>query len=492
MAPMHRFAGCGFVFAVAALWPAASRAIDTCGARSADAASATAQHLLDTLIATNGVPGMGASVYRGGELVWTGCAGWRDVAARVPVRRDTVFRLASVSKVVTAVAAARLSERGLLDLDAPVADLLPWLRNDWPALSVRQLAAHTAGLPHYESVDDDRGNRRYVTSRDAVALFSGRTLVSRPGEAYHYSSWGYTLIGAVIEARSGRSFVDYVRGEITSGLNVRADSDGRGPDVSKLYAIGDGVPRELPPHDFSYTWPGGGLAATPEALVRFAARLLSGAIVSRSTRESMLQPAALADGTPVAEDDYRVALGWRVSTDRDGARIAHHAGATGGARSALVVWPDENAAASVLSNASWVSSITTTATVLAAPFRSRPPLPEKACPLETQRYRGLLGAQSIDGESTFRIEDGRCVGALTAASAVERHFASATAWPNRRLTVVALDADGRLDRAALVTPFGLYELRADDAGWSAPLGATSSLRLTFVRASPTAISAPAR
>ncbi|MBL8300646.1 MAG: beta-lactamase family protein [Rhodanobacteraceae bacterium] len=477
-----RFSHRGVVCLAAILFAAASssRAADTCAAAAtSDPAAATAQLLLDALIAINGVPGMGAAVYHEGKVAWTGCAGLRDIAAHKPVRRDTVFRLASVSKAVTAVAVARLSEQGKLDLDAPVKTMLPWLVNDWPAISVRQLAAHLSGLPHYQAGDENRGKVHYETSRAAAAVFSNRALLSAPGTAYSYSSWGYTLMGAVIEARSGQHFLDYLRSEVTTDLPIGADPDGRRTDASRLYTMDAGTARELPPHDFSYTWPGGGLAATPEALVRFGARVLDGSIVAPSTWQSMLQPTLLTSGVAAAESDYRVALGWRVAQDADGARIAHHAGVTEGARSALLLWPEQGTVAAVLSNASWVSSIVTTAAVLAAPFRPRPGLTKAECPRDSRRYRGKLGEQTLGGEVTFRLEAGRCVGTLLPDTALEKHFASATAWPAHRLDIIALDVDGRLDRAALVTPFGLYELRADTSdGWSAMLG-TRPLQLKF-------------
>lgn len=104
---------------------APSKAADTCDAPATDEAAATAQRILQALIDTNAVPGMGAAVWRNGRVVWTGCAGLRDVEARKPVRRDTVFRLASVSKIIAATAVAKLAEEGRLDIDAPVGGYCP-------------------------------------------------------------------------------------------------------------------------------------------------------------------------------------------------------------------------------------------------------------------------------------------------------------------------------------------------------------------------------
>ena len=456
-------------------------AADTCSATSSDAASTTSQRLLQALVDTNGVPGMGAAVWRDGRVAWTGCVGWRDVEARAPVQSDTVFRLASVSKVIAATAAAKLAEEGKLDIDMPVGDTLPWLPHGWSQVTVRQLAAHISGAPHYAGNDlQVLGRVRYPTARDAVGLFTSRALLSAPGAAYHYSSWGYTLLGAVIEARSGEHFLDYVRRHVTRGLTIHADGDAPATQASLLYDIEQGEARRVQHTDMSYTWPGGGLAATPEALVRFGGRLLGNHIVSAARWQAMQQPTLLADGSPVHERDYDVGFGWRLGRDADGARIAHHAGITPGARSVLVVWPEQDTATSVLSNAMWVSAMEPTAQLLTAPFRPQPDgLVAAACPA-SGRLSGTLKSERFHVPASFRIEHGRCVGELIADEPLRTFFASAYQWPGQRLRVVSLVADGSLSRAALATPFGLYELRATGAQrWSATLNAETTLELAL-------------
>lgn len=98
--------------------------------------------------------------------------------------------------------------------------------------------------------------------------------------------------------------------------------------------------------------------------------------------------------------------------------------------------------------------------------------------MRSPRYSGRLGQQPVGGLATFRLEHGRCVGELVADGALDKHFAAATAWPGHKLHVIALEADGSLARAALVTPFGLYDLRAEGPGrWSAALTADTRFEL---------------
>lgn len=428
------------------------------------APSDIADVMLAALREANGVPGMGAAVVRDGELLWAGSAGLRDVEAGLPVDRDTVFRLASVSKLVTATAAATLREDGRLDVDAPVQSVLPWLQARWAPLTSRQLAAHVAGLPHYQEIDADRGGIAYAGVREAVGIFKDRPLLSPPGTAYAYSSWGYTLLSAVVEQRAGMPFLEYVAREVTPGLAITPDRPATpGGAVSRMYGFTDGGIAPIPAHDFSYSWGGGGLAATPEAIARFGSRVMAGEVVSKATFDWMLQPARLADGRVVADRDAEVGFGWRTSRDADGERIAHHAGVTDGARSALVLWPRHRLSASVLSNTLWVSSIEQTAAMLAAPFRARPPAtPTRPCPVDAVRYEGRYAGTPITGRARFAQDGGLCRGRLELEPGPLRDWLNG--FPQRDATsleVIVLQP-AALDRAALVTPIGLHDLRAVD------------------------------
>lgn len=459
------------------------------GHASLEDATATrlSDRMLAALVETSGVPGMGAAVVRDGRIVWSGSAGWRDLEHKLPVDAQTAFRLASVSKLLTATAAAKLSEQGRLDVDAPVQAALPWLDAGWPALSARQLASHSSGLPHYQPADDDRGATRYATVRDAVAVFSGRALLAPPGTAYEYSSWGYTLLSAVVEARAGRPFLDYLRDEVTPGLAIRADAtDTNDATMSKAYAFVDGAVRPAPPHDFSYTWGGGGLAATPGALAQFGARLMAGEVVSPRTLDWMRQPTRLANGETIRERDYQVGFGWRVGTDADGAPIAHHAGVAIGARSALVLWPERRLGVSVLSNAEWVASIEQTAMMLAAPFQAEtsqaPPaaLPRRDCPRTAARYAGSFDGKPVTGTARFALVGGVCSGRLQVDNALGAWLNGFEQKDARSLELIGLDRDGGLSRAALVTPIGLYDLRAQaDGRWQAAMGGRRALAIAF-------------
>lgn len=428
---------------------------------------AVSQRLLDDLQEVSGVPGMGAAIWFDSGIGWTGSSGMRDLDRRLPVTPDTVFRLASVSKLLAATAAAKLHEQGKLDVDAPVATILPWLNNGWAPITARQLAAHTSGIDHYN--DQDRATLsplHYPTSRDAVGIFAQRPLLAPPGQAYRYSSWGYTLLGALIEQSSGMLFPDYVMREVTPGLAVMRDAtDGPNPNASVAYEFVDRRPVRARPIDFSYTWSGGGMAATPTALATFGGRFLAGRIVARETIEWMLRPASLNDGRPVEDDGYQVGFGWRLSPDEDGAATVHHAGVSPGVRSALVGWRGDGMAVALLSNALWTAAIDRSARMIAAPHRPRPAgLTARACPLRATRYAGTFNGSAVVGSAAFAVEDGLCVGTLQSSGALQAWLSGGAQKAAGALKLVGIDGAGGLARAGLVTPFGIYDLRARPNG----------------------------
>lgn len=444
-----------------------------------------AQAMLDAQREINGVPGLSASVWHDGSLIWSGTSGYRDLERKLPVSRDTWFRFASVSKVLTTTALAQLAEQGKINLDGAITAQAPGLAEQWQPITPRQLAAHISGLPHYRDGDERLGERIYATGRDAVAIFAGRKLLCDPGERYSYSSWGYTLLGALIEAKTGRFFPDYISRVTVPGLAIGQDGTGRLPQASKAYVRRDEAFVEAPAMSMSYTWGGGGLGGTADALAEFGGRLLDGKILRPATREAMFVPAVLADGKPVSERNYRVGLGWRIGEDHDGAPIVHHSGINVGARSALVLWRQERTAVSLLSNAEWVARMENTAVMLAAPFRPAPAgLNAAPCPVGQWRYSGTFGKSAVTGKARFELRQGLCRGQLEQDGALSSYFGTTTLQrTDAPLEVIGLSANGALSRAALITPFGIADLRANatggfETGTSAPFTLSFSLAST--------------
>jgi CubicO group peptidase (beta-lactamase class C family) len=170
-----------------------------------------------------------AGVVLDGELAYASAIGVRDLESNDPVDGDTVFRIASMTKNVTAMAILKLRDEGKLSLDADASTYLPMLRGlvGLPrdsAITVRLLLTHASGLPG----DDFGGGDSFGMSADELARFlkAGVKMSYPPGARYAYSNLGYALLGQIVERVSGRRFRDYVSDEILR-IRVRPDCDRR-------------------------------------------------------------------------------------------------------------------------------------------------------------------------------------------------------------------------------------------------------------------------
>lgn len=435
------------------------------GPKREPAAALVAQALLDAMREASGVPGMGAAVVLQGGLVWQGSSGWRDVVQHRPVDADTRFRLASVSKLFTATALARLAQDGQIDPQAPLSaagEPPPWLPTGWAAITPAQLAAHTAGVPHYELRDAARGRLAFGSARDAAqAHLAGRALLAAPGQHYRYSSWGYTLLSAAIEARSGLGFADYLARHITTGLDIAPDGSHLPADTrsSRSYTLGPAGVQAAAAHDYSYSWGGAGLAATPGALAAWGGRLMQDELLSERWRTWMWSPQQQADGQPVRERGDAVGIGWRLGHDLQGLPLRHHAGASIGARSALLLWPALGLGVSLLSNASWTTAIERNVELLSAPFRPQPAdLVASPCPTDVRILSFDHEGRTHTVPAQFSEVAGLCRATLQLPEALALTFSAAPQVPRRSVQLVALGPG--LSRAALATPLGLLEWRA--------------------------------
>lgn len=162
------------------------------------------------------VPGVSVAVVENGEYEWGSGFGLADMEDNAPASEHTLFRLASISKSLTATAAMQLWERGQLDLDAPVQKYCPsFPPKPWP-ISTRQVMGHLSGIRHYKSGSQDDpevGNTKHFENpiQGGLDFFKNDALLSEPGKQVHYSTHGYTLVGCVIEGASGAKYVDFVR-----------------------------------------------------------------------------------------------------------------------------------------------------------------------------------------------------------------------------------------------------------------------------------------
>ncbi len=300
------------------------------------------------------LPSLSAAVAVGDHLVWAGAVGYADIESRTPTTPDSLFRIGSTSKALTATALARLVDRGEIGLDTPLSEYFTELPNPaWSTITPRQLASHSAGIPHYRENGDWAGlyrtialDRHYADVRDALSVFDGSPLLHDPGTGFHYSSLGTVLLGATMSESTGQSYRELMRRDVFEPAGMTstfpdADGDRREARLVTLYYTDGKRFRPWRKVDLSHRLPGGGFVSSPSDLVRMGRMYFDPAFISAETRDAFWTPQTLADGS-VNEQNY--ALGWRWREwdieDVGVARNANHGGVARGSQCWLLVYPD--------------------------------------------------------------------------------------------------------------------------------------------------------
>lgn len=301
------------------------------------------------------IPGISVAIVKDNQIVFRRGYGLADLENQVPATARTVFRIASVTKSITAVAAMQLVEKGKLDLDAPIQKYAPSFPAKAFPITTRQLLAHLSGVRNYKSGEGERTNR-YDSLTDALAVFKDDPLDHEPGTKYTYTTLGYTLLGVVIEAASGMSYSEYLKEWVLKPagmLHTQVDDifeiiPNRARGYSpRVYGQFNGNWRNSSLMDSSYKIPGGGLVSTAEDLARFAIAVQNGALIKRETFAQMSTGQKTRDGR---ETGY--GYGWyvdrREGRETDGS--VWHGGVQAGFTADLWILPVKRLAVVILTN----------------------------------------------------------------------------------------------------------------------------------------------
>jgi CubicO group peptidase (beta-lactamase class C family) len=312
------------------------------------------------------VPGLAVAIGFRGRMVYSRGFGAADLEHGAAATAETAFRTASTAKPMTATAVMQLFERGQIDLDAPVQRYCTGFpEKPWP-ITTRQLLGHQAGIRHYQKPGESVGKQHYFTIADALALFKNDPLLHEPGTKYFYSTYGYSVLGCVIEGASGQTYETYMRDRVfqPAGMTrtrldriyeivphrargyqlLTADAHKQLPASLQVIARpGEIYNADL--HDTSMKIPGGGLLSTAEDIVRFTFALRAGTLVAGDTLEAMWTEGKTRDGTPTG-----YGLGWGVTPPQDGVRRLTHSGNQAGAASVFHVLPEVELSYAIMTN----------------------------------------------------------------------------------------------------------------------------------------------
>jgi D-alanyl-D-alanine carboxypeptidase len=258
------------------------------------ALAARLQQILDETVADGAIPGVVLSVSVPGQEPWSGASGVADLRQGRPMEPQTNVRIASISKIFTAVVVLQLVEEGKIDLDAPMSTYLPDLLPNGDAISVRDLLQHTSGLYDYLE-DRNYAARAYQNAQQAfappelVAYAARFPPAFRPGAAggWDYSSTNYVILGMIVEQVTGRPLAQEMRQRVFEPIGLEAtffQPDEPVPDAaSRGYSRGVDQTNVA----MSFAFATANLVSTASDVRRFAEGLVGGELLEPASLEAM-------------------------------------------------------------------------------------------------------------------------------------------------------------------------------------------------------------
>lgn len=314
-------------------------------------ANRQARQLLQQTMKEQRIPGLQMAVIRDGRVVLSESLGLANVENRVVVTNKTLFPINSATKSFTGVALMQLAAAGLVDLDAPISRYLDDLPAAWRGIRVRQLLAHTSGLP---DIVDQRGLIGGGTEQQAWAEVRQRPLEAPAGERFAYNQTNYGLLAQLIVRQAKQPYERYLAERQFAVADMPLTTFGDSYDlVANAATIYSYSPRGSLAKDDAERlsrwiyempyglWAGGGIQTTAEELSRWLIALSEGRLIDKTAVQRMWTVEKMNNGA-----DGEWAAGWPVLQKTPPRQVA----GIGGARAAFIVYPDEELAVIVLTN----------------------------------------------------------------------------------------------------------------------------------------------
>jgi len=320
----------------------------------ADAAE-RGREVVRAAVSQQNLPGLSVAVGVAGEIVWAEGFGWANLENRVAVDPSMRFRIGHVSNALTSAGVGLLRQQGRMHLDADIQEYVPeFPRKEWP-ITVRQLMGNVAGIRHYRNTEwGDKPTVHCERASEGLKSFSAEPLLFEPETHYRYSTYGWVLVSAAVEAVAGEPFAAFMRDKVFTPLGmVDTETDlANKPMPRRVTSYYRHLEKERSSNvDYSCFAGGGAFLSTPSDLVRFAFGL-QGVLLKPETVSLLQTRQQLSSG-----EETGYGLGWMLETvDLAGkpAKVAGHASRTiEGASTSFLTFPEHGLVVAVLANISF-------------------------------------------------------------------------------------------------------------------------------------------
>ena len=316
-----------------------------------DEKTKTANDVAETFLKENKIPGMAISVSENGKIIWSEGFGYSNIKLKTEVSpSETQFRIASISKSITAAALAKLADDGKLYFDESIYTYVPDFPKKEYEFTVRQVGGHIAGIRHYNGQEFILNEK--MTIVEGLDIFKNSPLRFKPGSDYGYSTYGWNLLSVVVQNASETPFNDYMQETIFKPLKMESTtldlSDSDMPNRTQFYRItNDDVIVLGKPVSNEHKVAGGGFLSTSDDLIRFGNEIISPQIVSEASIKELVTPQTLDSGKST-----NYGIGFSIGTTQKDTPKYSHSGGGIGASTLLMIYPEENIVISILSNLS--------------------------------------------------------------------------------------------------------------------------------------------
>jgi len=297
-------------------------------------------------------PGCAVGVAQHGTPVLKSGYGMADLERSVPITADTIFESGSVAKQFTAMSLLLLEKEGKISLDDPMRKYLPELPDYGAPLTIRHVLSHVSGLREWRLVATLSGQSEgtYVLNNEDLLRFASkqRALNFDPGTVYSYTNTGFNIATILIERVSGKSFENFTRENIFEPLGMthtrwRSDFRAIVPGRALSYErSGEGWINDTPVENIIGA---GGMLSTVGDWLLWNENFTNVKVGGPEVVRAQQTPAILANGKTIS-----YAKGLTVNTV-DGLREVSHGGSTGGYRTWLARYPDQEVSIAVMCNA---------------------------------------------------------------------------------------------------------------------------------------------
>lgn len=285
-----------------------------------------------------------ALIFEKGEIVYQGAFGIRNMESSDPLNINSVFRLASVSKQFTAMGIMILKERGKLNYDQDIRELIPEL--PYEGITVRHLLNHVSGLPDYTrlmakewkpELKFDDPKRAVSGNEDAIQMLAEKKpeIHFKPLEKWEYSNTGYMLLASIINRVSGVPFSQFLQENVfkpagmtnTSVYTYMVEEDPALPN--RTFGFRTSFEKDkMQSTDFHFlnnVQGDGGIYSTLADLLHWDRMLYKDKLVSAETLEEAFTAAIMPDGK-----NTNYGFGWQVETSPEGKKTVSHSGGWAG------------------------------------------------------------------------------------------------------------------------------------------------------------------